>query len=240
MSLGMRMLNLFVAPTELFDYLAKAPVGVSNWLLPLFLNSLFIIAFSFISFSNPSVTQEMHDLQVKAIDQQVASGKMPADRREPTLEAIDKMRPFMAVFGAVGGVIFIGFFTFLTAAFVWLIAVKILGATLEIGKALEISGLAGLVSLPGTCVKLALVMLKGSINVGVNPGLLMSNIAPGSPLATVMNGLDLFVLWNVLLLSLAISRATRRSFGAVLPWLVGLWLGIVAILTGITALSYSK
>lgn len=240
MSLGLRFINLFVAPSEVYEYLATAPANPINWALPLLLNCIAIVAFTLFSFSIPAVMQEAREAQSKQLDKLVVDGKITADQRNQQVEAMEKFSSFIPYVGGVFGAVGMVFFAFLVGALVWLVSNKALGVPTEFSKAMEISGLAGLVSIPGTVVKLALVMLRGSIYVGVNPGLLFPDLPVGSPLATALSGADLFILWTVLLLALGTGKVTRRGFSSTLPWFAGIWFGFTVLAIGWSALTYSK
>jgi Yip1 domain len=240
MSLGLRFVNLFVAPSEVFEYLAKSPANPLNWALPLLLNCIAIVAFTMIAFSIPAVMQEAREAQSRQLDKLVADGKITAEQRTQQVEAMEKFSTFVPLFGSLAGAVVMVMFAFVVGALVWLVSNKALGAATEFSKAMEISGLAGLVSVPGTVVKLALVMLRGSLNVGLNPGLLFPDIPGGSPLSTALAGIDFFILWTVVLLAVGTGKITRRGFSATLPWFGGIWFGFMVLVVGWSALTYSK
>lgn len=240
MSLFWRLINLFVAPSELFDHIASAPTRALNWALPLLLNCIAVVVFSITALSNPAVLQETRDLQVKQLNKQVENGKMTAAQRDAALETMEKFSGLTPIFGSVFGAIGMVFFAFLTGGMVWLVANKALRTTTEFGKAMEIYGLASLVSVPGTLVKLALVNLRGSINVGANLGFFFPDIPMGSPGSTALASFDVFLLWMLLLISLGTAKVTRRSWATSAVWFSGIWLFFVVLFTGWSALTYSK
>ncbi len=240
MSLFWRLINLFVAPSELFDHIALAPTHTVNWFLPLILNWIAVVFFTLAAFSNSAVIQEMRDLQASSLNKQVENGKMTAAQRDGALETIEKFSKLTPIFGSISGVVAIALFAFITSGVIWLIANKVFRANVEFAKAMEIYGLASLVSVPGTFVKLALVTLRGSINVGVNPGFFFSDVPVGSPASTALAAVDLFILWLVLLISLGVAKVTRRSLSMSAAWFGGLWLVFALLFTGISALTYSK
>ena len=240
MTLLWRVINLFVAPSELFDHIGSSRTRVLNWSLPLLLNCIAIVVFSIAAFSNPAVLQETRDLQAKQLNKQVENGKMTASDRDKALETMEKFSGLTPIFGSVFGAFGMVLFAFLTGGIVWLVANKALRATVEFGKAMEIYGLASLVSVPGTLVKLALVNLRGSINVGANLGFFFPDLPMGSPGSTALASFDVFLLWMLLLISLGTAKATRRSWATSAVWFSGIWLFFVVLFTGWSALTYSK
>ncbi len=240
MSPGLRFLNLFVAPTELFEHLARVPARPMNWILPLLLNCIAIVAFTLISFSNPSVVQETRDLQSRQLDKLVSEGKITAEQRNQQVEAMEKFSSVVPLIGSIAGAVGMVLFAFITGAVVWLVANKALRVPIDFAKSMDISGVVGLISVPGTLVKLALVMLRGSINVGANLGIFFPDVPMGSPLATALAGCDFFILWTVALLALGVGTVTRRGFKTALPWFGGLWLGLMVLTIAWSAMTYSK
>ncbi len=240
MSLGLRFVNLFVAPSEVYEYLAKAPANPLNWALPLLLNCIAIVAFTIMAFSIPAVVQETRDAQAKALDKMVVDGKLTAEQRNQQVEAMEKFSIFIPIVGSIAGAISMVLFAFLAGGLVWLVSNKGLRVAVEFSKSMEISGLAGLISVPGTVVKLALVMLRGTLNVGLNPGLLFPELPMGSPLATALAGLDFFILWTVILIAVGTGKVTRRGFTSALPWFGGIWFVFTGLAVAWSAFTYSK
>lgn len=105
----------------------------------------------------------------------------------------------------------------------------IFGKPLPYGKVLPITGYASLVLVPETIVKTALVLLSGSLDPPIHPGLFLDDADPETLWILFLPGVDFFGVWFLFLLGLGLARTFRGS--ATLAWLVlglvwGIWIVI--------------
>lgn len=105
----------------------------------------------------------------------------------------------------------------------------IFGKPLPYGKVLPITGYASLVLVPETIVKTALVLLSGSLDPPIHPGLFLGDTDPETLWRLFLPGVDFFGIWFLFLLGLGLARTFRGS--ATLAWLVlglvwGIWIVI--------------
>lgn len=105
----------------------------------------------------------------------------------------------------------------------------IFGKLLPYGKVLPITVYASLILVPETIVKTSLVLLSGSLDPPIHPGVFLGDADPGTIWSLFLPGVDLFGVWFLLLLGLGLARTFRGS--ASLTWLVlglvwGMWIVI--------------
>ena len=103
----------------------------------------------------------------------------------------------------------------------------IFGKPLPYGKVIPITGYASLVLVPETIVKTALVLLSGSLDPPIHPGLFLGDTDPETLWRLFLPGVDFFGIWFLFLLGLGLARTFRGS--ATLAWLVlglvwGMWI----------------
>src|SRR6266446_3918727 len=79
-SLVSRLMNVFATPGDVFAELKTAPSSVANWLVPILIVMLATIGSFVVILSQPTIKQEMVEMQEKAIDKQVAAGKIKAEQ----------------------------------------------------------------------------------------------------------------------------------------------------------------
>jgi hypothetical protein len=106
MSLTARLLNVVVAPGELFEALARAPFAVSNWLVPAALVGLVGIVCQLIVFAQPAMAQQIRDMQDQAIQAKVDAGEMKqadADKAKEMMGGIGLTIAKVAGGGGDGG-----------------------------------------------------------------------------------------------------------------------------------------
>ena len=105
----------------------------------------------------------------------------------------------------------------------------IFGKPLPYGKVLPITVYASLVLVPETIVKTSLVLLSGSLDPPIHPGVFLGDADPGTIWSLFLPGVDFFGVWFLFLLGLGLARKFRGS--ARLTWLAlglvwGMWIVI--------------
>lgn len=105
----------------------------------------------------------------------------------------------------------------------------IYGKPLPYGKVLPIAGYASLVLIPETIVKTTLVLLSGSLDPPIHPGVFLYDVEPDTLWSLFLPGVDFFGVWFLFLLGLGLARTFRGS--ARLTWLAlglvwGVWIVI--------------
>ena len=105
----------------------------------------------------------------------------------------------------------------------------IFGKLLPYGKVLPITGYASLVLVPETIVKTLLVLLSGSLDPPIHPGVFLGDADPETLWSLFLPGVDFFGIWFLFLLGLGLAQTFRGS--ARLTWLAlglvwGMWIVI--------------
>ncbi|MEN9678185.1 MAG: hypothetical protein RIS76_4081 [Verrucomicrobiota bacterium] len=238
-SLGGRIVNVLVAPGEVWESIRTEAYRTSNWVVPLLIGIVAGILFVWVSFSQPGVIDEIIAQQVKAIDASVADGKMTEELAEKAREQMETMRPMMVTFGRLAGTVAMGVMAvvmqFLVALLLFLIARWGLKSAVSYWKCMEVTGLAGMVMVLGTLVTLFLVVLKGSMAANPGPILLFPDVAMGSPKQALLSSLNVFYFWWAAVLAGGLARLAGRSWAAAAFWVFGLYFLVIAAATGFAA-----
>ena len=105
----------------------------------------------------------------------------------------------------------------------------IFGKLLPYDKVLPITSYASLVLVPETVVKTTLVLLYGSLDPSVHPGVFLADAYLETLPGIFLSGVDFFGVWFLYLLGLGLAQTFRGSFK--LTWLVlglvwGIWIVI--------------
>lgn len=225
-SLAARLFNVFAAPAEVFDELRAAPPAHGNWIVPLLLSMGAGILFSVVAFSQPDILSGVAAQQEAALAARVEAGQMTAEQADQTLEAMRRFSSprVMMLFGSVGSVIGSGLFLVVLALLLWVLASKILGGGTSLMKAFELAGLACMIHVAGSLVTLTLVLLRGDVQAGLNPGLFLESFRPADYGHQLLIMWDAVTLWYLAILSLGVSRLTGRSSRLTAAWIFGFWL----------------
>jgi len=217
MSLAARLLNVFAVPGEVFEGVKASRFHVGNWLLPALLSAVVGVFTIVVVLAQPSVQRQVRDLreqQAKTLEQQVKAGKITrADANhvqaatriftDPT--ALKTMGTLAAVLIGVTRV-------FWWAFILWLVGRLFLKVQFGYLKALEVAGLALMISVLGGIVTLLLT---------VNPAKLFTT--PGLALTTadfdaarksylLLGAANLFSFWLVGVLSVGLAKLAEVPF----------------------------
>ena len=125
---------------------------------------------------------------------------------------------------------------FIVAGVLLLLANPILGGEANYGQMLAVTAYAGLVGVVQAIVTVPLVLSTGSL-VAIGPGLLLSDEMLGTFAGRVLAGLDLFTLWQVLLMAVGAGVMAGSSTRKALVPLLILWAVWIFVQAGLGGLS---
>ena len=105
----------------------------------------------------------------------------------------------------------------------------IFGKPLPYGKVVPIAVYASLVLVPETIVKTSLVLLSGSLDPPIHPGVFLDDADPETLWSLFLPGVDFFGIWFVFLLGLGLAQTFQGSVR--LTWIAlglvwGMWIVI--------------
>jgi len=236
-SLAARLLNVFATPGEVFEEVKAAPVTTSNWLVPTLLAALLGVISSIIIFSQPAIVQQLREQQGKAFDQMVKDGKIKqadADKMEAATEKI--MGPtFLKIFGSVAAVIASFARPFWWAFILWLGALFVLKVKINYLKAVEIVGLATMISLLGGIVAMLLAVNLGKLFSTPSLALAISDFDVQKKSHLLAGAVNVFAFWFIGAVSVGLSRLAGVPFARALFLVLGYWIvqQLVLIFTGL-------
>lgn len=231
-SLGSRLTNVFVSPTEVFDEVKAGPPTPSNWIAPLVAATIVGIIYVMMIFSQPAVIQSMKEAQDKKfedVQKRVTEGKMTQKQADDIRATADKfMTPsFLKVIGILGSVVGNLIGLFLTAAVVWLVGKSAFHANFAFMKSVEVAGLALMITVLGAIIKLLLNIIYGNTYMTAGPVLFLSHFDHTNKVHLLLAALSVTSLWYVAVLSAGLARLSGASFYKAAVLMFGLW----AILT---------
>jgi hypothetical protein len=224
LSLLGRLFNVYAAPGDVFDELKRAPTSVANWLVPILIVTVAMIASFVITLSQPTIKQQLVEMQEKAIDQQVVAGKITAEQAKTVKAQLAALPPWvMQLFGILQGVVsgFVG--TFWWALVLWLLGKMALKSNVPFLRALEASGLSMMIFALSVVVTTLLVVILGNIMARPALSVLIAEFDPTSKVHLLLGSLNLFYIWSATVLALALSKLSNVPFGRAALWLFGFW-----------------
>lgn len=225
-SLITRATNVFASPSELYSEVAAQPVKASSWSIPLVISLVLAVIFTFSLYNNPSLRQQIYDSQERNWKQAVAQGKMTQDQYEQFSNGMESSGPTMfMLIGGGAAVLTISVFFFGLALVVWLIVKFGLKASASYGKMLEVLGLGSFISIVATLV--TLLLMNAFNTMYATPGgslLIMSSFDPTSVLHRFIASINIFTIWEVVVLGIGISKISGKTTGVGIGIMGGLWI----------------
>ena len=240
-SIGGKLLNMFVAPTEVFDEIKASPNQAANWLAPVILSMIMGIIYTMVIYSQPQVLQNMRDAQEKKMQEMVDKGKLTRQQADQSLAVTEKIFSpgVMKTFGIIAVLFFQAVFLVLCTTLLWLIGKFALKGPAEFLKCLEVMGLTTIVGIPDWIIRLLLGIIYANPSMSPGPVLLVAgHFDPQNKWHMALAMMDVFLFWQIALWALGLSRLTGKSFTKSLIWLLicigciaGVIVGIVLMLS---------
>lgn len=233
-SLGTRLVNVLAAPGDLFEEVKASPPSTANWLTPALLLILVAWIGSWLVFSQESIQSQLRELSTKPIDKQVEAGKMTKEQAEQARAVAEKFGGMATKIGVFVAPVFVGLASpFWWALILWLVGTKILKADFGYMKAVEVAGLANMISILDSMVRTMLILIKGSIFAGANLALFLPEFDPNKALHGTLAALDVFTFWALLIQSIGLSKLSGVGFGKAAAWIIGFWVAWTGFWLGV-------
>lgn len=213
-----KILNLFVAPAKVFITLKEKP----NWALPLILVLVVLAVATVVTVSLS------RDTIMANQEERMRERGMTDEQIEQAMKFM--AGPFVMVSSAIS-VIIITSVIFLIFSLLINILIPVFGGTSGFGNVFSVVCFASLVKVPASILRLVLVGISGSPFVSTSLSLLFKNPSPNdvSFAYRVLSGVDFFMIWEMILVSLGISITSnlqkKNAYIIVfLIWIVSIFL----------------
>jgi hypothetical protein len=233
-SLVARLLNIVAAPGEVFDEIKPRPVAAANWLVPTLLVAVLGVLSALWIGSQASIKRQQLEMQDAVFQKMVDSGKMSQADAERARRGAEASAGIKKLFGAIAAPVgaFVGLF--LSALLVW-VGSLVFQNRFGYMRAVEIVGLAGVISALGVIVKALLIVTMGNLFAGPTPALFVKNLDPMNTWHGVLMALDVFALWAMGVQASGLARITGVSYGKAAAWVFGVWLVLAGALFAVGA-----
>ena len=238
-SLISRLTNVFVGPGEVFDEVKVSEPNTMNWLVPSILACVMGIIFSVVIFSQETILHDMREAAEKPIQKNVETGKMTQQQADQAVEMVEKfMSPtIMTISGSVGSVVFTFVGLFFFALLFWLMGKFVFKAQFGYMQAVEVNGLASMISVLGALITMLVVMMKGNLLFTPGPSLLISQFDPASKTHLMLAACNLATVWWIAVVAVGLARLSGVSFTKAAAWLFGIWViirfGLILVGVGV-------
>lgn len=234
MSFTDKLMNVFSAPGELFESVAKSEKQTSNWSVPLILAMIVSIIFVLVAFSQAPIQDQIRDQTEKTIQKRVAEGKMTQEQADLALSKNPAQpgSPLFMIFGSIGAVFMTAVVLFGFALVFWLVGKWVFKSAAAYGKVVEVVGLSMYVSVLGTIITLLLVVAMGSLYATPSLALAVSHFDPADKLDKLLSAINVATLWFLAVIAVGLAKlfsvTTAKAFAAVgVLWVV--WTAVTVL-----------
>lgn len=229
-SLGARLLNVFAVPGEVFEEVKNSPHRIGNWLFPALLGGLVGAIALIILFSQPPIVQKIQEQQEQALeksfDKAIKDGKMTQQQADQQKEAMAKFLgpTTMKIMGSIAAIVISFARVFFWAVVLWLLSRWLLHAQFDYLKTVEVVGLASVISILGTIVKLLLQVNFSNVASSPSLALMVHDFDPNNPLHMLLGALNLFDFWELIVMAIGIARLAGVPFFRAGFTVFGFWI----------------
>jgi hypothetical protein len=214
MSLLARLLNVFAIPGHVFAEVKATRRSIANWLVPVVIASMVASLVAMALYSQPSFLEQIRTVKAQELNQKVKSGQMTKQQADETQAMLDKLLTpsVLKTVGLLGSVVGSFVSVFGWGLVIWFLGRKYLLARFAYMKAVEVTGLATMISVLGMVVKLLLVVNVGKMFSTQSLGLAVSDFNPDDPNYLLLILINVFQFWFVALLASGLARLANAPF----------------------------
>lgn len=211
-----KIINIFFSPSKVFPSLKEKP----SWAMPLAIVLVFVALTAVVTvIATKDMAQARQEEMLK--------------ERGLTDEQIQQAKTFMSgpmpvVFGAIFAIIVT---TIILLLFALLINVLIppLGGAGGFAKVFSVVSYAALVKVPGSIIRIILVLMTKSLYATTSLAAFTPNLARHSLVFQLLTNLDIFIIWEMLLVSLGIHITNDLKKNNSYLLIFGIWVGSIIL-----------
>ena len=229
MSLAARLLNVFAIPGDVFSEVKVSRASVYNWLVPAFLFLCVSWVAAWLIFSQDSVKQQIRQYTEQTIQKRIDQGRMSATEAENARQ----YAVLGAQLGAYTGPAFLAFAApFWWGLILWFVGRKVFKGEFSYLKAVEVSGLAGMIGVLQVAVKTLLIVGLNNPFASTSAALLANTNDPQNSTYRLLSLVDIMAFWLLAVRAIGLARLAGVPFLRAAVWVFGLWAVITGLLVG--------
>jgi hypothetical protein len=211
-----RIARLFYAPAETFEAVQRGHSKM-DWVVPILLAAIVGVGSTYMT---QPIVQKM---QAKAVAQMSASKDMTAEQVAQQREMMKKMSGVTQTATLVMVPVMTFIMACVFAGVLLLIGRFALGGDISYGQMLSLQAYTMLITVPHNIVLTPIRQARESILVTLGPGLLLDKDMLATYAGRVINGIDIFMVWQVVVTGIGLAILARAGLGKTLGILFAIW-----------------
>jgi VIT1/CCC1 family predicted Fe2+/Mn2+ transporter len=227
-----RLANVYATPGEVFDQVKASPRCILNWLVPCLILLLVGWLGTRFALSQAVIKQQLRDYEEQGVQRLVDKGRIPKEQADAAQEAGQTSLNVRITSEPLYNAIAV---PFLWAVLFWLVGTVPLKGNFTYLKALEVVGLASMITVLGSVVRTLLILITG--NFFASPGLMLvvKDFDPQNTLHSVLAAINIMTFWGLAVKAIGLARLSGASFGKAVIWVFVLWGAWTALLITVSA-----
>ncbi len=238
MSLVGRLFNVFATPGDVFQEVTTGGTATAHWLVPALLLILASWLAAWLVFSQDSIKHQLSEITDQAIQKQVERAHLSEQQAEQARAMGEKWAGISAKIGSALAPVLGGFITpFFWGLIVWLVGTKALKGQFPYMKAVEVVGLANMVSVLDVIVRTLLIVGLGNLYAAPSLVLLIKDFDPQNTVHALLAHTSVMTFWLLAVRAIGLARLSGTTLTKAALWVFGIWAGYTALGIGLGALA---
>ena len=233
-----KIVGVLTEPSDLFQKLSNLPVKTMDWVLPLLLLIVAVIAMQFITSSNPEIKANMIEQQMerfeKNMQEAVDKGQMTQQQADQQLDMIqeqmEKGGSMQLIFGAIGALIMVFLMFFIVSGVFLLLAKFALGGTGDYKNSMLAYGLPHYIGIVQIIIMIVSAIALGKMFQDTSIGSYMG-MEPEGIVGWFMHKLDPLSIWFYSVVGIAYAKLFKSDDTIkYIIAILGMWIGFSLIM----------
>lgn len=226
-----KAVGVFAEPGKTFADVAKEGPKVTDWLIPIIITILIVIASTLIIYNTPALKMKVIEKQMEAVqknfDEAVEAGQMSQEAADSQIQVVyeqmEKSAGIFMISQIVAGIVVVFVVFFLMAAIYLLIFNLFFKSQMSYGHVLSVTGLVTYISLIEALFILIYMLATENLAEGLNLGVLMG-IEKDSFVNFLLFKIAPLKIWALIVTGIGLSKiSVVKDTAKYVYVIVGLW-----------------
>lgn len=233
--------GVFTSPEETFTELKSSKPG-NYWLVPVVIAILLSVISTFLYFQNPVILKDEIDRQLlenkQKLEESVKDGSLTKEQADQQLDLLEKfgnpesvITKIISYSASVFGIPFV----VLILSTIYLLGVRILKGDITFQNAMNVTGIASIISGLGTIISSVLSLVLDRV-VNISPAILLDRASISNQLYNVIFSFDVFTIWHYIVIATGLYCIANISKAKAFGLVFGIWIGWLFVSNGFSYL----
>lgn len=226
LSITDKFVGIFSEPSATYQNVRDAGARTSDWLVPLLVFVVILIAGTILRFSNPEFLEQIRQQQIDAIEQRVENGQMSQSQAEQAMEQLETFAGFQKIIAPIGAAVGVVIVFFLIVLVYWFLSRMVFKGSATFALILSVVGLSFYIGVIDQLISILLMYVTGKPLATFSPTLLMASDSQSFQQMSyrLLSNLNPISIWSYCVVSIGIHKVAVISKGKAFGLVFGLWI----------------